>query len=599
MARGGPATEIVAEIVGAGRGAVAQPAFEPGQEIRMASATLGDARVGDLARIVVRGRSARVVHVYGRSRDPAAVMAGFLAANGRGFGTPRAAARELEEISEGDPLADPGRRNLVDQDVVTIDPAGAKDHDDAIAAVREGDSVRLWVHIADVSHYVLPGSEVDRDAARRGCSLYVPGTVDPMLPSRLSSDLCSLRPGVPRRVLSVEMRVTPGGEVRDTRLFPAVICSERRLTYPEVDAHLAGAPLGAPRLEATIAAAHGAAERLRACRIARGALEIGSSEPVFTLGPDRVTGVHMESQTPSHSLVEDCMIAANEAVATYLIARNAPAVFRYHPDPDQHQVERLYAQLAALEVATPALPERDLGPAERRGAVQAAGAAVGRQLAARVALGHTDGRALWVLVLRALKQAFYSPDSITHSGLASAAYLHFTSPIRRYPDLLVHRALVAALGIGPSGPDHTELEVAARESSDAERAAVDLERRADRICAALLLEQQLRDGDWTEVFAGEVTGLISQGVFVRFGPAFEGFLPARALSGGELVVDEFEVGLIDGNGRYAVRLGDRCDVRVAEIEPLRGRVRLEGAATRIPAGAARQRAQRRMARGPR
>jgi ribonuclease R len=599
MARGGPASEVVVEIVGAGRGAVAQPAFEPGPDIRMASATLGDARVGDLARILVRGRSARVLHVYGRSRAPGAVMAGFLAAHGRGFGTPRAVARELDEISEGDPLADPGRRNLVDQDVVTIDPEGAKDHDDAIAAVMEGENVRLWVHIADVSHYVVPGSDLDRDAARRGCSLYLPGTVDPMLPSRLSSDLCSLRPGVPRRVLSVEMRVTPSGEVRDTRFFPAVICSERRLTYPEVDAHLAGAPLGAPRLEATIAAAHVAAQRLRARRMARGALEIGSSEPVYTLEPDRVTGVHMESQTPSHSLVEDCMIAANEAVAAYLIARKAPTVFRYHADPDQVQVERLYAQLAALEVATPALPERDLGPAERRDAVRAACEAVGRHLAARSALGDTDGRALWVLVLRALKQAFYSPDSVTHSGLASPAYLHFTSPIRRYPDLLVHRALVGALGIGAPGPGHTDLEVAARESSDAERAAVDLERRADRICAALLLERQLRDGDWTEVFAGEVTGLISQGVFVRFASAFEGFLPARALSGGELVLDEFETGLIDGNGRHLLRLGTRCDVRVAEIEPLRGRVRLERAETQVPAGAARQRAQRRMARGPR
>jgi ribonuclease R len=293
------------------------------------------------------------------------------------------------------------------------------------------------------------------------------------------------------------------------------------------------------------------------------------------------------------------MIAANESVAEYLIRRKAPTVFRYHADPDQHQIDRLYAQLAALDVATPPLPERELGPAERRTAVQAAGMAVGRHLAARAAGGHVDGTALWVLVLRALKQAFYTPDSMTHSGLASPAYLHFTSPIRRYPDVLVHRALVGALGIGPTGPDHTELEVAARDSSDAERAAVDLERRADRICSALLLEQHLRGDDWAEVFAGEVTGLISQGVFVRFGTAFEGFLPARAFAGGDLALDESEIGLVDGSGQRVVRLGDFCEVRVAAIEPLRGRVRLERAATKVAEGAARRRAHQRMARGPR
>lgn len=598
MPRGLPAQEIVAEIVGAGRGSMARPAFEPGEDIRMSGASLGGARVGDLVRVVVRGRSARVVEVFGSARAPAPVMRGFLWSNGRGIGAPRAVEGEVADMQEGNPTTDPGRRDMTDQDVVTIDPEGAKDHDDAVAAVIEGDDVRLWVHIADVSHYVTPGTAVDRDAARRGCSVYVPGLVDPMLPPRLSGDLCSLRPDVPRRVVTAELLVGPDGEVRETHIYRAVIRSEGRLTYPQVDAHFAGAAIGTPGLEATIAAARVASHRLRGRRMGRGALDIGSGEAQFRLGPTRVEGVEIEHQTEAHRLIEDCMVAANDAVAQYLIARKTPAVFRFHADPEQHSVERLYAQLASLEIATPALPEGNLGPTERREAVRRAGVAVGTHLTAAKARGDADMSALWVLVLRALKQAYYSADSVTHSGLASAAYLHFTSPIRRYPDLLVHRALVGALGIDVPGPDRAECELEALESSESERAATDLERRGDRICAALLLEQELEAGEWTQPFDAEVTGLIGAGVFLRFGVAYEGFLPIRG-TGGELMLDEDEVGLVDASGTTAVRLGDRIEVRVANVDPLRGRVRLERADARIGARAVRARDQRRMARRPR
>jgi ribonuclease R len=598
MPRGLPAQEIVAEVVGAGRGASARPAFDPGEEIRMSSQALGAARVGDLVRIVVRARSARVVEVFGSSRAPGPVMRAFLWSKGRGMGAPRAVDREVAEMQEGDPLSDPGRRDMTAQDVVTIDPEGAKDHDDAVAAEIEGANVRVWVHIADVSHYVTPGSDVDRDAARRGCSVYVPGVVDPMLPPRLSGDLCSLRPGVPRRVITAELVIGLDGEVLESRFYRAAIRSEGRLTYPQVDAHFAGATIGPPGLEATIAAAREASRRLRRRRMGRGALDIGSGEAQFRLGPARVEGVEIEHQTEAHQLIEDCMVAANEAVARYLIARKAPGVFRHHGDPDQHAVERLYAQLASLEVATPALPEGPMGPSERREAVRQAGIAVGRHLAAVSARGDADMSALWVLVLRSVKQAFYSADAVTHSGLASAAYLHFTSPIRRYPDLLVHRALVGALGIDVPGPDRAECEVGALTSSEAERAATDLERRADRICAALLLEQELGAGEWTQPFEAEVTGLIGAGVFLRFGVAYEGFLPIRS-TGGELTLDEDEIALVDAEGVTAMRLGDRVEVRVVDVDPLRGRVRLERADARVGARQARQRAHRRMARRPR
>lgn len=598
-ARGGPATEIVAEIVGAGRGAAARPAFERGVEIPMSPRTRGDAVVGDLVRLVVRGRQARVIDVFGSSRAPGPVMAGLLASEGMGHGFPRRVEEEVALIREGDPLADPGRHDLTAQDVVTIDPQGAKDHDDAIAARIDGDDVRLWVHIADVAHYIEAGGQIDREAARRGTSVYVPGTVEPMLPARLSNDLCSLRPEVVRRTLTVEMRVDPAGEVHDTRFYRAAIRSERRLTYPEVDRHLEGAPLGPAGMEATVAAAREASRRLRARRRRRGALEVASGEPVFDLGPDRVRGVHLEEQTESHMIVEDCMIAANEAVARYLIARHRPTLFRYHADPDGARLERLYGQLEELGVATPPLPEGALGATERREAAVRALAAVERHLAAARTRGEAPrGGALRTLVLRSLSQAYYAPGQVGHSGLASAAYLHFTSPIRRYPDLLVHRALVDALGIGPPGPAKDELEIAGVTSSEAEREAAGMERRADAICAALLLGEALvRDG-WETVFTGEVTGLVPGGAFVGFGEVFEGFLPARRISDEELLLDPLEVALAGARTGRGVRLGETVEVRVADMEPLRGRVSLEPVDAGAPRGV-RSRQARRRARAPR
>ena len=404
---------LVAELVSAGRGAAAQPAFEPGPRIPLAKGARDGAEVGDLVTVTMRGRAGRVTAVHGSARSPRAALRALLAANALGIPFPRAVLEEAEAQDEDAPARDRGRRDLRDQRVITIDPEGAKDHDDAIAVTPEGaDATRLWVHIADVSRFVPAGGALDREAARRGTSVYVPGMVDPMLPPRLSSDLCSLRPGVDRAAVTVEMVITAGGEVTDTRFSRSLIRSERRLTYPEVDALTAGETLGDPGLEADLARAALVAGGLRERRLARGALEASSPEPVVTFAGDRVAGIHLEGQTPAHSLVEECMIAANEAVARYLIGRGRPTVFRHHEDPAQSRIELLYEQLAELDVATPPLPEGPLGPAARRAAAVAAADAVARHLASG-----RGGPALWTLVLRSLRQAYYSPLEPGHSGL--------------------------------------------------------------------------------------------------------------------------------------------------------------------------------------
>lgn len=563
--------------MGAGRGLAVEPAFESGPPLRLGKRGR-DGRIGDLVTALASRGGPRVVAVHGSARSPRAAMAALLASEGLGRPFPQtvldaAAAAAVQATAD-----DPGRHDLTDQRVITIDPEGAKDHDDAIAVAAEGDAIRLWVHIADVASYVPFGGPIDREAARRGCSVYVPGTVDPMLPQVLSNDICSLRPGADRKVVSAEMLVDAAGEVTATRFARSTILSRRRLTYPEVDRLFAGGSLGDAALEADLDLLRTLAARLRSRRMARGALGIQTAEPAFRFEGERLVGVKMEGQTEAHSLVEECMIAANEAVARYMIARGRPTIFRRHEDPQAGSIELLYERLATLGVAVPKLPEGPLTP------TQCAQASVRASQAVAAHTARNGGaRALPVLVLRALRQAHYSAEFVGHSGLASTAYLHFTSPIRRYPDLAAHRALLDALGLGPPAADSTDLAIEAERSSLAERDATALERRADRICLAFLLIEVLRS-DPDQVFEGEITGIGGSGVFVAYGPelAFDGYLAARRIEGDWWRPDPLEVMLVGDDTGRRIAIGDVVSVRVIDVEPLRGRVELAPAETPVP-----------------
>jgi len=463
-----------------------------------------------------------------------------------------------------------GRVDLREQLAFTIDPETAKDFDDAISVQREGDVLRAWVHIADVSHFVPAGSQLDLGAARRSFSAYVPGRVAPMLPPRLSDDLCSLRPNEDRLCVTVEVPFGADLEAGEASFYRSVIRSRERLTYGRAERILAGEERVSDDLAEALRLSERLALELRRRRFDRGALRITTREIVFAFdGEGGVERAWLESEPHAHMLVEELMILANEAVAGLLAGRRRESLYRVHERPDPQAISLLLAKLADLEVPTPPAPDEErLTPAE---AAKLAG-----QISERVSeYIESSGRgveAFPALVLRALKQARYDPKNLGHSGLASPAYCHFTSPIRRYPDLVVHRTLLRELGAADE-PLPDELPELAEHTSAKERAIAEVEHRADDICLAWLLEAVLYDRGWEESFAGEITGLIESGIFARFGDVFEGYLPVRKLPG-YFELNGLGTALVARRGGRRYRLGDPIEVRVTDIDRPAGKIEL-------------------------
>jgi ribonuclease R len=557
-----------------GRFRTLEPLFEPGPRVPLVAGP-ADAGVGRMVLAEQGARGARALRDLGSPKRAADVVAALLWEGGseRGFRAEledeaTRAASAARESARGD-----GRRDLTALDTFTVDPATARDFDDAVSAQPEGDAVRLWIHIADVAAHVRPGSGLEREAYARGTSTYVPGTVEPMLPQALSAEACSLAPGVERLAVTMEMLLSDGGEPSGTAFYRSLIRSDERLDYDQLDRIFAGrepAPeIVADPLRHARRAAAALADRRRI-----GTLEIESFEPEFSFDErGDVTGARGVEQTEAHRLIEHLMILANEQVAQLCVERRIPTLYRVHEPPDPQRIELLLDQLAALDVPTPPLPA-SLQPRQAGALVAEASRLVAREAKRR---GH--GRAAYTsLVLRSLKQAYYSAQNVGHAGLGSSAYAHFTSPIRRYPDLVAHRGVLAAIGASEEEPKRAHVNEAGPQSSDLERAATGIERRADSVCAAFLLERELFEAGWDASFEGEVSGLVGGGAFVRFAGRFadvyEGFLPARLLRRDRYDLNDTQTALVGRRDGRVIRLGDPVTVRVTKIETARGRTDL-------------------------
>ncbi|MDH4198507.1 MAG: ribonuclease R, partial [Candidatus Aminicenantes bacterium] len=451
------------------------------------------------------------------------------------------------EIGAGDLQ---GRRDFRDWPTVTIDGEKAQDFDDAVGVRRlENGRVLLGVHIADVAHYVKPGMELDAEAYRRATSVYFPDLTLPMLPEKLSNDLCSLRPRVPRLTMSVLLEIDERGRVVDAKFTPSVIRTVERMTYTSVFKILQGDEEEKRRhasLVPDFLLMQELARRLRTRRREEGGLDFDLVEPELVYREGLLHGVVAAERNEAHMLIEDFMVAANVAVADFLSRRGVPALFRVHPAPAPGDLEKLRAFIAAFGLVLPEakrIKSRDL------------------QRVLEAVKGKAEEKFISVQVLRAMKLAAYSAENAGHYGLAQTSYSHFTSPIRRYPDLIVHRQLKSVVAGGPSEP--RPLEPAARHTSARERAADEAER--DLVTWRILRLLKTRLG---EEFAGTVVEITKAGLIVELDDYFvDGLLPYQALDG-DYYVRKNAKSLRGRRRGRTFDLGDRLRVVLVACDPV-------------------------------
>jgi ribonuclease R len=464
---------------------------------------------------------------------------------------PKAALHEARAIGTQVPAHEmAGREDCRRHQVVTIDPDDAKDFDDAICLQQMGQGQwKLWVHIADVSHYVKPGSALDAEARKRGNSTYLVDRVIPMLPEALSNELCSLKPEVDRLTKCVEFLLSGEGRVLSTRFYPAVIHSQRRFTYREVLALLQRPPQDA--IERMLHDAHGLAQKIRRTRFQAGALALDFPEMKIRLDEQgRIARIERMANDISHQLIEEYMLLANEAVAARLMSQRTNAVYRVHEAPDERRLQEYREDVLGHRVPC--------GNLTNRAEVQ--------KLLHRLD-GLPIGAALKIGFLRSLMRARYAVEPLGHYGLAKTKYTHFTSPIRRYADLVVHRALFQKSG-GPSA----SLKETAEHISDTERNSADAERDSKDAKLYAFLTAQLQSRK-PAVYSALVIEARNFGFFVDVPDlAMSGLVPLSSLEDDFYAFDAERGQLVGRRSRHIIRLGDKVQVQVARVDRFKKQV---------------------------
>ena len=465
-----------------------------------------------------------------------------------------AEAASLPEVKE----CEPGREDLRHLAHVTIDGEDARDFDDAICVNADASGYTLYVSIADVSHYVVPGSALDQEACRRGTSIYLPGRVLPMLPERLSNHLCSLVPGADRPAFTAILQFDREGRRNGQRFVKSMICSRMRCTYTAIE-HLLYQEGAEPAEEyrgllPMLREARTLTALLKARRLTRGSLEFNAPESEVELEGGRVLSIHRAARTQAHMLIEDCMLAANEAVAETLAMARRSVLYRIHeqPDPDKLEVFTEAAKALGLELPKGSIDSRWIAEALTRA---------------------EDTPAAYVannLLLRAMQQARYAPDNVGHFGLGADYYLHFTSPIRRYPDLIAHRVLQGFLLSSKEMqakqeqgklPDMAALTEAGQHLSQCERKAIDLERDVHSRMAVLFMHDRVG-----EDFNATISGVSAFGLYLALsGSGISGSVPVGSLPDDYYLLDSRRFRLIGERTGRIYQLGNQVQARLQEV----------------------------------
>jgi ribonuclease R len=549
------------------------------KEWPIAAGDEGGARDGDLVRFDLAragGRygvpRARVAETLGNPQDQRKISLIAVHTYGLPDEFPPAVLAEVEKLRAATPT---GRTDLRALPLVTIDPADARDHDDAVHAAPDTDPANkggwiVHIAIADVAHYVAPGTRLDREARLRGNSVYFPDRVVPMLPERISNDLCSLREGEERPCLAVRLVVDRHGNKKGQTLLRGIMRSAAKLAYEEAQAAIDGKPSAKckPLLESALKPLWGAYEALAAARDRREPLDLDLPERKVLLNKEgRVERVVMPQRLTAHRLIEEFMIQANVAVAEILEAKRAPVVYRVHDAPSKEKIVSLREFLDSLDLKLPSASALRAGD-------------FNKLLKRAKALPVAD--LVNEVVLRSQSQAVYAADNIGHFGLHLGRYAHFTSPIRRYADLVVHRSLIRALGLGAGGltdAEAGELKDIAQAISDAERRAMSAERETtDRLIAGYLAERVGAE------FGARISGTTRVGLFVRLDETgADGFVPVATLND-YYRYDETAHALIGDRTGDVYRLGDTVRVRLVEAVPSAGALRFEMLSPGTPGG---------------